>query len=77
MLEEIRARASELLAWVNYCYGKHSLLFLEGLPLSSEMGVQQGDPLGPLFFCMVGQGFVKKLPDGLKWISVTWLMGTS
>ena len=38
----------ELLPWVSWCYGTYSLLWHPLGQISSESGVQQGDPLGPL-----------------------------
>ncbi|XP_055351881.1 uncharacterized protein LOC129598141 [Paramacrobiotus metropolitanus] len=43
----------EYSAFLQSVYGYHSSLFLEEYILSSESGVQQGDPLGPLLFCLV------------------------
>ena len=43
----------ELLPWVSWCYGSHPSLWHSLGQLSSEAGVQQGDPLGPLFFASV------------------------
>ena len=45
----------ELAPWAAWCYGTHALLFHPLGQLTSETGVQQGDPLGPLFFDLVLQ----------------------
>ena len=37
----------------SWCYGQHSTLWYPMGIISSETGVQQGDPLGPMFFCFV------------------------
>ena len=50
LLEECHAHfRPELLPWASWCYGQ---LFHPMGTISSETGVQQGDPLGPLFFCI-------------------------
>jgi hypothetical protein len=39
-------------AWTEWCYGKPTvLLYDHEHVIWSESGVQQGDPLGPLYFC--------------------------
>ena len=39
-------------SWTEWCYGKPSvLLYNHEHVIWSESGVQQGDPLGPLYFC--------------------------
>jgi len=43
----------DLLPWVRWCYGDQPLLFHRTGNLRSCIGVQQGDPLGPLLFCLV------------------------
>ena len=43
----------ELLPWSQWCYGQHPALWHSLGTISSEIGVQQGDPLGPLLFCLV------------------------
>ena len=43
----------ELLPWSQWCYGQHPALWHSLGTISSEIGVQQGDPLGPLHFCLV------------------------
>ena len=39
------------------------LLFCGDHTIASEEGVQQGDPLGPLLFCLTIQPFITKLPS--------------
>ena len=43
------------------CYPQHSHLFFGNFLISSQAGVQQGDPLGPFLFCLVLQVLVSKL----------------
>ena len=42
-----------LLPWVRWCYASNSHLWYQDWILTSQEGVQQGDPLGPLLFAMV------------------------
>lgn len=53
LLEECREHFLELFQWAAWCYGDHPLLLSAMGALRSETGVQQGDPLGPLLFCLV------------------------
>ena len=55
LLRETRLRLPGLSPWAEWCYGHHSRLLFQGTPLSSEAGVQQGDPLGPLLFALALQ----------------------
>ena len=48
----------ELLSWSQWCYGQHPALWHSLGTISSEIGVQQGDPLGPLLFCLVLQQII-------------------
>ena len=67
MLAEVANRAPKLSAWAQYCYRDHSHLFLQnGHPLSSQQGVQQGDPLGPLFFSLAWHQVVETMPADLR-----------
>ncbi|XP_055334990.1 uncharacterized protein LOC129586034 [Paramacrobiotus metropolitanus] len=53
VLNAAHAHFPEYSAFLQSAYGYHSSLFLDQYNLSSESGVQQGDPLGPLLFCLV------------------------
>ena len=55
LLRETRLRLPGLSPWAEWCYGLHSRLLFQGSPLSSETGVQQGDPLGPLLVSLALQ----------------------
>ena len=50
VLEEVRAHFPQLARWATWCYGQPSRLQFGARTLESCCGVQQGDPLGPLFF---------------------------
>ena len=43
----------ELLPWVSWCYGSHTILWHPKGKISSQSGVQQGDPLDPMLFALV------------------------
>jgi hypothetical protein len=61
----------ELYPNVKMCYAKISHLWWDGHRILSAWGVQQGDPLGPLLFCLVihpvltevAKHVVAELPD--------------
>jgi hypothetical protein len=50
MLEAVSEWAPGLASFAHFCYAGHSNLFWGDRTLASACGVQQGDPLGPLFF---------------------------
>ena len=56
----------ELYPLVFSCYSSCSHLFYDDHILLSQEGVQQGDPLGPLLFCLAVQPLVNKLQSELK-----------
>ena len=55
LLREVRLRVPAAAAWAEWCYSHHSQLLFQGDHIASEAGVQQGDPLGPLFFALALQ----------------------
>ena len=61
-----------LSAWTEWCYGEHSMLLYDHLHIIESMcGVQQGDPLGPLYFCCGINSLVNEIqalnPTYNKW----------
>ena len=52
ILEVTREFMPSLTPWVDWSYGVDSPLYLGKEVLSSQRGVQQGDPLGPLLFSL-------------------------
>ena len=52
MLHSVLAKAPELLPLAYCSYHHSSLLFFGEFTIPSAEGVQQGDPLGPLLFCL-------------------------
>ena len=61
MLESVKELAPELFTFIHAAYGQPSLLFCGDCVLESAEGVQQGDPLGPLLFCLAIQPLILKL----------------
>ncbi len=66
----------ELWNWFEYCYGVEGILTCEGhiLPFGSSDGVQQGDPLAPLFFALGILTLGRKLKQRLKEGMALWYL---
>jgi hypothetical protein len=59
MLAAVHQRCPALLPMATWAYGRHSHLIVQQSPgavVSSQSGVRQGDPLGPLLFAITLQG---------------------
>ena len=65
MFSEIRQRLPSLSAWFESCYGSAPVLQYKDRLLSSCMGVQQGDPLGPLGFALTLLPVVEQLSTSI------------
>ena len=58
-------------AWAAACYGAHSsLLLADGTIVESQCGVQQGDPLGPFFFCLAIHESLQKAAKAAEGASI-------
>ena len=61
MLESVKEYAPELFTLVHSAYEQPFLLYCGDHIMESAEGVQQGDPLGPLLFCLDIHPLVLKL----------------
>ena len=66
VMAAVRDVAPELFQFVYSAYQTPSSLFCGDHVLQSEEGVQQGDPLGPLLFCLTIHPLVTKLTSEFK-----------
>ena len=63
VLDECLHHFPELFPWTLWCYGQHPSLLHSLGTISSESGVQQGDPMGSLLFCLVLQKLVSAIAE--------------
>ena len=66
MLEAVLEYAPDLFPFVHSPYERPSSLFCGDGILMSEEGVQQGDPLGPLLFCLTIHPMVQQLKSEFR-----------
>ena len=63
-LSECRHNFPGLSRWVEWCYSQPSHLIFGPSKLSSQSGVQQGDPLGPFLFALALQPLLRRVAAG-------------
>ena len=61
MLQEVHSIVPELYAFTHQAYAAESMLQFGPHVVWSQMGPQQGDPLGPLLFCLPLQPTLRTL----------------
>ncbi|XP_055339287.1 uncharacterized protein LOC129588896 [Paramacrobiotus metropolitanus] len=66
VLDAVKSHFPEYFAFFQSAYGHHSSLFIGEHVMSSESGLQQGDPLGPLLFCLALQAVILTLNTELN-----------
>ena len=66
ILETVRRDLPELFNFVETCYGRSSHLIFGEYLLSSDEGVQQGDPMGPLLFSLATFSLAKSMKSELN-----------
>ena len=66
MLMTVRESIPKLFRFVHSVYAQTSSLFCTDQVFESSEGVQQGDPLGPMLFCLTIHPMVEKLRSELK-----------
>ena len=63
MLKVVASSMPGIAAFTNSCYSQHSQLFYDKFVVSSESGIQQGDPLGPLLFSLTLWPIIEKIQE--------------
>src|SRR6218665_3686207 len=66
MLQAVYDTIPELYAFANQSYSAESILQFGSFEIRSQLGPQQGDPLGPLLFCLPLQSVLRTLESEFR-----------
>ncbi|XP_061724753.1 uncharacterized protein LOC133530732 [Cydia pomonella] len=66
ILKEVKNHTPSLYPFLFQCYSSPSNLFYDGSEIASQVGAQQGDPLGPRVFCLAMQSAITALESPLN-----------
>ena len=66
MILTVKEKYPHMLPFILQCYGTKSFLCYGNEIILSEEGVQQGDPLGPLLFCLLIQPIVESIQSDMN-----------
>ncbi len=61
--DTLKTLAPEILPWVQFSYSCKAILFFGSYTIETSIGVQQGDPLGPLLFALAAHPLLLRLHD--------------
>ena len=75
MLQELRSTNPKLSPWVEFTYCKEAPLFIQGgLTITSQEGIQQGDPLAPLLFSVAINPVVRQIATQFQTEWSSWYL---
>jgi hypothetical protein len=66
MLEAIYQQVPEIYAYCHLAYSETTILKYNNRSISSDEGIQQGDPLGPTLFCLTIHPMLQSLSSELR-----------
>lgn len=66
ILSRVKQFIPEYFNFINQCYKEHSFLSFNENIILSQRGVQQGDPLGPLLFCLAIHPIIMSLKSDIN-----------
>jgi hypothetical protein len=66
ILQSVRSKLPEIYAYCELSYQNSSVLQFGDYSITSEEGIQQGDPIGPFLFCLTLHPIIQSLSSELK-----------
>ena len=66
VFDAVKKFIPNLFPYVHSAYATESILWWDETQIISSEGIQQGDPIGPLLFCLIIQGLVSDLKSECK-----------